>query len=99
MFGMCLKLTQWLMIMIFIKRQTFCCWVFTSLKSLLTLSRMGIFGAAQKSSGYSSSLKWIFSLSKICHTYPTMMKLDTVISYLKKIKKIYESRDTPPELC
>ena len=26
-------------------------------------------------------------LPKICHTYPTMMKLGTVIPYLKKIKK------------
>ena len=38
-------------------------------------------------------------LPKICHTYPTMMKLDTVIPYLKKIQKIYESRDTPLEFC
>ena len=30
-------------------------------------------------------------LSKICHTYPTMMKLGTFIPYLKKIQKIYES--------
>ena len=36
-------------------------------------------------------------LPKICHRYPTMMKLGTVIPYLKKIQKIYESRDTPPE--
>ena len=28
---------------------------------------------------------------KICHTYPTMMKLGTFISYLKKIQKMYES--------
>ena len=33
-------------------------------------------------------------LSKICHTYPTMMKLGTVISYLKSIQKIYKSSDT-----
>ena len=33
-------------------------------------------------------------LRKICHTYHTMMKLCTVIPYLKKIKKQYESRDT-----
>ena len=31
-------------------------------------------------------------LPKICHTYPTMMKLGTVIPYLEKIYKIYESR-------
>ena len=38
-------------------------------------------------------------LPKICHTYPTMIKLGTVIPYLKKIQKIYESRDTPLEFC
>ena len=32
---------------------------------------------------------------KICHPYPTKMKLGTVIPYPKKIQKIYESRDTP----
>ena len=26
---------------------------------------------------------------KICHTYPTIMKVGTVIPYLKKIRKIY----------
>ena len=36
---------------------------------------------------------------KICHTYPTIMKLGTVIPYLKKIQKIYESRDTHPDFC
>ena len=36
---------------------------------------------------------------KICHTYPTMMKLGTVIPYLKKFQKLYESRDTPLEFC
>ena len=34
-------------------------------------------------------------LPKICHTYLTMMKLDIVIPNLKKIQKVYESRDTP----
>ena len=38
-------------------------------------------------------------LSKICHTYLTMMKLDTVVPYLKKINKIFKSRDIPHELC
>ena len=28
------------------------------------------------------------SLPKICHTYPTIMKFDTVVHYLKKIQKI-----------
>ena len=39
------------------------------------------------------------SLPKICRTYPTMMKLGTVMPDPKKIQKIYESRDTPLELC
>ena len=36
---------------------------------------------------------------KICHTYPTMIKLDKFIPYLKKIQKIYKSRETPLEFC
>ena len=35
----------------------------------------------------------------LCHAYPTMMKLGTVIPYLKKIQKIYQSRDTHPDFC
>ena len=38
-------------------------------------------------------------LPKICHTYPTVMKLDTVIPYLKKIQKLYESQDKPLKFC
>ena len=59
---------------------------------------MGIFGAAH---GWGGGGGWgkKASLPKISHTYPTMMKLGTVIPYLKKIKKIYESRDTPYEFC
>ena len=38
-------------------------------------------------------------LPKTCHTYPTMVKLDTVIPYLKNIQIIYESRDTGLEFC
>ena len=30
-------------------------------------------------------------------TYPAMMKLGTVIAYLKNIQKLYKSRDTPLE--
>ena len=56
---------------------------------------MGIFGAAH---GYGGGGKKA-PLPKICHTYPIMMKLGTVIPYLKKIKKIHESRDTPPDFC
>ena len=55
-----------------------------------TLFRMGIFGAAHGWEGPKRP-----PLPKICHTYPTVMKLGTVIPYLKKIWKIYESRGTP----
>ena len=32
-------------------------------------------------------------------TYPTMMKLGTVIAYLEKIQKTYESSETPSVFC
>ena len=54
---------------------------------------MGIFGAAHGWGGQERPLP------KICHTYPTVMKLGTVIPYLKKIQKIFESRDTPSDFC
>ena len=38
-------------------------------------------------------------LPKICYTYPTIMKLGTVIPWPKKIRKINESRDTPLDFC
>ena len=38
-------------------------------------------------------------LPKICHTYPTMRKLGSVTPYLKKIQKLYKSRDRPTEFC
>ena len=55
---------------------------------------MGIFGAAH---GWVEA-KWP-PLPKICHTYPTMLKFGTVIPYLKKIQKIYESRATLRDFC
>ena len=58
----------------------------------LTLFKMGFFRAAHGWGGEAP-------LPKICHTYPTMLKLGTVIPYPKKIQKIYESRDTPLEFC
>ena len=54
---------------------------------------MGIFEAAHGWVGQERPL------SKICHTYPTVMKVGTVIPYLKEIQKIFESRDTPPDFC
>ena len=56
-------------------------------KSILTLFRMGFFGAAHGWRGAKS------------HTYPTMMKLGTVVPYLKKFQKLYESHDAPLGFC
>ena len=44
---------------------------------------MGFFGAAHVGG-------WVGG-----HTYPTMMKFGIVLLYVKKIQKIYESRDIP----
>ena len=60
---------------------------------------MSIFGAAHGWGGGSGRGGGKDPLSKICHTYPPMMKLGTVIPCLKKIQKIYESCDTPPDFC
>ena len=38
-------------------------------------------------------------LPKIYHTYSTMMKLGTIIPYLKKIHHIYKSRNTFLDFC
>ena len=59
-----------------------------------TLFRMGSLGIAHGWGGAKRP-----PLPKICHIYPTMIKLGTVIPYLEKIQKIYESRDTPLEFC
>ena len=59
---------------------------------------MGFFGAAHGWGGGRGVGKKA-TLPKICHTYPTMMKLGKVIPYPKKIQKIYESSDTPLEVC
>ena len=66
---------------------------------------MGFFGAADGWGGEGAADGWEGGggqkdpLPKICHTDPTMMKLGTVISYLKKIQEIYKSRDTSLEFC
>ena len=51
----------------------------------LTLFRMGFFGTTHG--------------NKIRHTYPTMIKLGTVIPYLRKIQKMYEPCDTFLDSC
>ena len=53
---------------------------------------MGLFGVAHEWGGKAP-------LPKICHTFPKMMILGTIITYLKNIHKIYESCDTPLEFC
>ena len=60
----------------------------------LTLFSMGLFGTAHRRGEAKKP-----PLPKICHTYPTMMKVDTVIPCLKKNQKPYKSRDTLLELC
>ena len=57
---------------------------------------MGFFGAAHRRGGGEAKSP---PLHKICHTYPTMMKLGTVMPFLKKVQKIYESHDAPLEFC
>ena len=64
-------------------------------KISLTLFRMGFFGAAHGLGRGGAK----GPLPKICHTYPTMVKLGTIIPYLKDTQKMYESRDTPLEFC
>ena len=55
--------------------------------AVLDLFRMGLFGAAHGWGGEGP-------LPKICQTYPTIMKLGTLIPYLKKMQKMYKSYDT-----
>ena len=62
----------------------------------LTLFKMEFFRAAH---GWGGEGQKGPPLHKICNTYPTVMKLGTVIPYPKKIQKLYESRDTPLEFC
>ena len=60
---------------------------------------VGIFGAAQGLLGGGGRGSKKAPLPEICDTYPTVMKPRTVIPYLQKIQKIYESRDTPSQFC
>ena len=54
---------------------------------------MGIFGAAHRFVEVGGAK--MIPLPKIFHTYSTMMKFGTVIRYIKKIQKVYESCDIP----
>ena len=64
-----------------------------NIETVLTLFRTSFFRLLTDGEG----AKKTPHLPKIYHTYPTMMKLGTVIPYLRKIQKIYESLDTPLE--
>ena len=60
------------------------------LKSFINPIQDGLFWGCSRMEGGKK-----VPLPKVCHTYLTIMKLATVIPYLKEIQKIYESRDTP----
>ena len=58
---------------------------------------MGFFRAAYGLGG--GRVVFLAPLPKIRQTYPTMMKLGTVIPCLRKIQKMYKSRDAFLEFC
>ena len=60
---------------------------------VLTLFRMGLFGAAHEWGEGAKNP----SLPKICHIYFAMRKFGTFIPYLKKVQETYESHDTSLE--
>ena len=70
---------------------------FTICKSFVNSIRDGHFGGCS-GMGWGGGAKRP-RLPKICDTYPTMMELGTVIPYLEKIRKTYESHETPSEFC
>ena len=59
----------------------------------LTLFRMDFSGAAHGWAGL------FVTPPKIHHTDHTMMKLGTIIPYLREIQKMYKSRDASLEFC
>ena len=64
-------------------------------ENTLNPTQDGLFGATHGCGEQSPHLHC--PVHKICHTHPIMMQLGTVVPYLKKIQKIYESRDRPLE--
>ena len=57
-----------------------------AIKWCINSIQMGFFGAAHGWGGEQKA-----PLPKICHIYSTMMKLGTVIPYLKKIQNLYDT--------
>ena len=54
---------------------------------VLSLFRIDLFGTGH---GWGGGLSKKAPLSKICYTYARVMKLNTAIPHLKKIKKIHK---------
>ena len=67
-------------------KQQFCYFNFTGYLVALTIFRMGIF-CLLKDGGWGGRKTSGSSHPKICHRYPTMIKLGRVIPYLKRFKK------------
>ena len=82
-----LRLIMPLLIIVFVE-------IFISIGMTLTLFRRAFSGLITDGEGTKNA-----PLPKICHGYSTMMKLGTIIPYLKKIQTKYESRGTPSEFC
>ena len=66
---------------------------------MLTLFRMALFRAVDKFGGGGVWGGQKGPHPNISHTYPTIMKLGTVISCLEKTRKIYESLNALLEFC
>ena len=49
--------------------------------AILTVFRIGFFGAAKDEGAAGESDSTRFLLQKICHTHPTVMKLDTPLGF------------------
>ena len=64
-------------------------WISLANIFLLIIFRLGLFGLLTDQGAK------ISPTPKICHTYPTMMKVSKVTPYLTKIQNIYKSHDTP----
>ena len=92
---------------VFLLGKPFCCFSlnFLSDSKITKLKISEIFNIIQDGLFQSCSRMWgkrgqkKAPFPKICYTCPTVMKLGTVTSFLKKIQKTYESRGTPFEFC